>query len=130
MPQVITRDVRSLRAEVAGQVLVPHDSGYDEARTLWNGGIDKRPAVVVRPVQPQDISAAIAFARAHDLELRSIIRPSSATATPEGLCAPPRTDSSRSCSRAKAIAALMSWGWTGRRITACLLYTSDAADEL
>lgn len=69
MPQVITRDVQSLRAEVAGQVLVPHDSGYDEARTVWNGGIDRRPAVILRPVRAQDISAAIAFAREHDLEI-------------------------------------------------------------
>ena len=69
MPQVITRDVQSLRAEVAGQVLVPHDSGYDEARTLWNGGIDRRPAVILRPVRAQDVSAAIAFAREHDLEI-------------------------------------------------------------
>ena len=69
MPQVITRDVQSLRAEVAGQVLAPHESGYDEARTVWNGGIDRRPAVILRPVRAQDVSAAIAFAREHDLEI-------------------------------------------------------------
>ena len=69
MPQVITRDVETLRETVAGQVLVQGDPGYDEARTVWNGGIDRHPAVILRPVEPTDISAAIAFAREHDLEL-------------------------------------------------------------
>lgn len=69
MAQVISQDVESLRQEVAGQVLVPGDDDYDAARAVWNGGIDRHPAVVVRPVRPTDVSAAIAFARAHDLEL-------------------------------------------------------------
>ncbi|MGZ4472372.1 MAG: FAD-binding oxidoreductase [Nocardioidaceae bacterium] len=69
MPQVLTRDVESLRAEVAGQVLVPQDPGYDDARAIWNGGIDRHPTMVLRPAKASDISAAIAFAREHDLEL-------------------------------------------------------------
>ena len=69
MSQVITRDAESLRETVAGQVLLPQDPGYDEARTVWNGGIDRRPAAILRPVEATDVSAAIAFAREHDLEL-------------------------------------------------------------
>lgn len=69
MPQVMTQGVEALRAAIAGEVLLPQDPGYDEARTIWNGGIDRRPALVLRPVEPTDISAAIAFAREHDLEL-------------------------------------------------------------
>ena len=69
MSQVMVRDVESLRAAVVGEVLVGQDPGYDEARALWNGGIDRRPAVVVRPVQAADVSVAIAFARQHGLEV-------------------------------------------------------------
>lgn len=69
MPQALTRDVESLREEVAGQVLVPQDPGYDDARRVWNGGIDRYPAAILRPVTAADVSAGIRFAREHRLEL-------------------------------------------------------------
>jgi FAD/FMN-containing dehydrogenase len=62
-------DVDVLRKDVAGEVVLPGDAEYDEARTLWNGAFDRRPAVVVRCSSARDVSAAVTFARVHGLEL-------------------------------------------------------------
>jgi FAD/FMN-containing dehydrogenase len=69
MSHVATTDVEVLGTEIAGEVLVPGDAGYDQARTLWNGGFDLRPSVVVRCAVAEDVSAAIGFARQHQLEI-------------------------------------------------------------
>ncbi len=69
MSHVATTDVEVLRKEIAGEVLVPGDEGYDQARVLWNGSFDLRPGVVVRCAGPEDVSAAILFARDHQLEI-------------------------------------------------------------
>ena len=69
MPQVISSDVDALRAAVIGQVVLPGDPAYDEARRLWNGWFDQRPAVVVRCTCAADVSAAIGFARERGLEI-------------------------------------------------------------
>ncbi|MFC6796843.1 MULTISPECIES: FAD-binding oxidoreductase [unclassified Haladaptatus] len=59
--------VRGLKANIRGQVIQPGDDGYDEARTVYNAMIDRRPAVVVRPTGAADVMAAVDFAREHDL---------------------------------------------------------------
>ena len=69
MPQVISADVENLRTTVTGEVIAPHDPGYDEARAVWNGDIDRHPAVIVRCASATDVSAAIGFARSHNLEI-------------------------------------------------------------
>jgi FAD/FMN-containing dehydrogenase len=52
-----------------GGLLRPGDPGYDEGRVLWNGMIDKRPALVARCTGAADVIAAVNFARTHDLLL-------------------------------------------------------------
>jgi hypothetical protein len=58
------------RRELAGLSLVgPNDPGYDEARAVHNGMIDRRPALVVRCASADDVSRTIAFARTHSAPL-------------------------------------------------------------
>ena len=69
MTQTISRDVRALSAAVDGGVLLPGDEGYDEARAVWNGAIDRRPAVIVRCTGPDDVAAALRYAQEEGLEV-------------------------------------------------------------
>lgn len=57
----------ALPATFTGEVLVPGSLGYDEARAVWNGAVDRRPAYVVRCADPQDVRTAVTAARALDL---------------------------------------------------------------
>ena len=59
--------VEDLKGLIQGDVLLPSDDGYDQARSIWNGMIDKRPALIVRCTGPADVIDAVKFARAHDL---------------------------------------------------------------
>ena len=59
--------VKSLANEIQGRVACPGDPEYDTARTIWNAMIDKRPALIARCVSPSDVSAAVGFAREHEL---------------------------------------------------------------
>ncbi|SDK84980.1 FAD/FMN-containing dehydrogenase [Cryobacterium psychrotolerans] len=61
--------VDGLRGQVAGSVLLAEDPGYDEARRVWNGMIDRRPAAVVRAASPADIAPTVRYAREHALPL-------------------------------------------------------------
>ena len=58
-----------LRPLVEGQVAAPGDPGYDDARAVWNGMIDRRPAAILRPASVADIAAGLRFAREHGLRL-------------------------------------------------------------
>ncbi|HJU98327.1 MAG TPA: FAD-binding oxidoreductase, partial [Jiangellaceae bacterium] len=69
MTDLDTRALDSLRMTVAGDVIVPSDVGYDEARTLFNAMIDRRPAVIVACEGAPDVVSSIAFARENDLEI-------------------------------------------------------------
>lgn len=69
MARDIDIDVTPLRAHVAGTVLRPEDAGYDAARSVWNGDIDRRPAVVVQCHGAADVAAALEFARDRGLQV-------------------------------------------------------------
>jgi FAD/FMN-containing dehydrogenase len=60
---VAGRDVETLRTAVAGDVFIPGEVGYDEARQAWNLTIDERPAVVVMAESAADVVQAVRFAR-------------------------------------------------------------------
>jgi hypothetical protein len=47
--------LEKLRKDLSGDLVVPGDEGYDEARTIWNAMIDKRPALVVRCREATDV---------------------------------------------------------------------------
>jgi FAD/FMN-containing dehydrogenase len=51
------------------QVIAPEDTGYDDARRLWNAVHDRRPSVIARPTRAEEVAGAIRFAREHDLEI-------------------------------------------------------------
>ena len=59
--------VEEFKASLRGQLLTPSDAGYDEARQIWNGMHDKRPALIVRCTGVADVIDAVNFARTHNL---------------------------------------------------------------
>ena len=50
-----------------GELLLPTSPGYDSARRIWNGAIDRRPAGIARCTGVADVVSAVRFAREHDL---------------------------------------------------------------
>jgi hypothetical protein len=67
MPGTIAID--KMRTDVQGRVIGPDDPEYDEARTLFYGGMNRRPAVIVRVANDADVVRVIALARETGLEL-------------------------------------------------------------
>lgn len=65
----MNRSVSQLRAVLKGRVIVPDDPDYNQARTVFLGGIDKHPAVIVRVANATDVSHVISFARENEMEL-------------------------------------------------------------
>lgn len=61
--------IEELGGRVRGEVISPEDAGYDEARGVYNAMIDKRPAVIVRAANAEDVVAAVNFAREGSLDL-------------------------------------------------------------
>ena len=61
--------VREFQAVLRGELLRPGDAGYDAARMVFNGTIDRRPALIARCAGAADVVAGVRFAREHDLML-------------------------------------------------------------
>ncbi len=59
----------ALRLAVAGEVIDPSHAGFDDARSTFNATIDRRPEVVVRPNDTQDVVAAVRWARGAGLPI-------------------------------------------------------------
>ena len=65
-----TSNVREeLRGTIKGNILVPGQPDYEEARQIWNAMIDRRPAVITQCAQADDVPPVIRFARENGLEL-------------------------------------------------------------
>jgi FAD/FMN-containing dehydrogenase len=58
-----------LKRNVTGEIVLPEDSAYDAARSIWNAMIDKRPALIVRCASTSDVVNAVNFARKSGLPL-------------------------------------------------------------
>jgi FAD/FMN-containing dehydrogenase len=56
-----------LGQRLKGRLVGPEDADYDEARTVWNGMIDKRPAVIAECADASDVAVAVNFARENNL---------------------------------------------------------------
>jgi hypothetical protein len=69
MSQVALEDgkLEQLGQTVGGEVITPSHAGYEEGRRVWNGMIDRRPALIVRCASTADVVAAVNFGRDHDL---------------------------------------------------------------
>lgn len=61
--------VDELRATFTGEVVTPSDPGYDQARQVWNGIIDRRPAVIARCSGTDDVVTAVRLAARHRPEV-------------------------------------------------------------
>ena len=61
--------LEALRGAISGYVISPEDSGYDKARLVHNGTVDKRPSIIAQCSNTADIADTIAFARENSLEV-------------------------------------------------------------
>lgn len=59
--------VREFRAALRGDLLLASSDGYDQARRIWNGAFDRRPALIARCTGFADVKQAVQFARSNDL---------------------------------------------------------------
>ncbi|HEX7975703.1 MAG TPA: potassium-transporting ATPase subunit KdpA [Anaerolineales bacterium] len=61
--------IDNLRAGLRGSLLLPGEPGYDDARSIWNAMIDRRPALIVRCLGAADVITGVNFARERGLPL-------------------------------------------------------------
>lgn len=61
--------ISPLEDSFSGAIVLPGDAGYDSARRIHNGMIDRRPAIIARCLDNADVTDALGFAIEHDLEI-------------------------------------------------------------
>src|SRR5438045_2922050 len=57
------------RESFRGEVVLPDDAGYDQARRVWNAMVDRRPRVIARPLNAADVATAIRYGRDEHLPI-------------------------------------------------------------
>ena len=62
-------NISNLREQFSGQVIAPSDTEYDKARTVFYGGVDRHPAVIIRVANAAEVAQVISLARENALEL-------------------------------------------------------------
>jgi FAD/FMN-containing dehydrogenase len=63
MTTLTTSDVSTLRPRFLGELIRPDDPDYEQSRAIWNGAIDRRPALIARCRGVADVMAAVRYAR-------------------------------------------------------------------
>ena len=66
-PAMGAATVQGLRDALRGELVLPGDTAYEEARSVWNGMIDRRPGLIARCAGTSDVIAAVGFARSEGL---------------------------------------------------------------
>src|SRR5690242_2024340 len=61
--------LQRFQSELYGRLVLPLSPEYDDERKIWNGMIDKRPAVIVKCVNDADVVNAVRFARSMNIEV-------------------------------------------------------------
>ncbi|WP_341318255.1 FAD-binding oxidoreductase [Paraburkholderia sp. IMGN_8] len=69
MVSVSSNAIEELKSATRGQLLLPQDAGFNEARSIWNAMIDRHPAMILRCAGVADVRRGVAFARDNDLPL-------------------------------------------------------------
>ena len=69
MTTLLNETLKELKTNVRGHVVLPDDANYDEVREIWNGMIDRRPAVIVQVTNADEVSHVIKFAHKNGLEI-------------------------------------------------------------
>lgn len=62
-------EIAKLRARLRGDVIGPGDAGYERARHVWNGRINRYPALIVSCADSEDVRTALDFARSAGLPI-------------------------------------------------------------
>ena len=82
MTQTSTECIETLRAAMGGTVITADDPGYEQARTVWNAAIDRRPAAIAKCATALDVVAAVRFARDQDWKSRCAAVPTACPGCP------------------------------------------------
>jgi FAD/FMN-containing dehydrogenase len=69
MTNIPKEKIENLKSKVKGQIVLPSDPSYNEVREIWNAMIERRPALIVRCAEADDVPHAISFARENGLEI-------------------------------------------------------------
>ena len=69
MTNISKETTEKLKSKLKGQIILPSDLDYDQVREIWNAMIERRPALIVRCAEADDVPNAISFARDHGLEI-------------------------------------------------------------
>jgi FAD/FMN-containing dehydrogenase len=68
-PKPPTLSITKLRSSFPGRVIAPQDADYNKARTVFYGGVDRHPAVIIKVADAKEVAQVIALARETGLEL-------------------------------------------------------------
>ena len=67
MSRIPNEAITTLKSQLKGELLLPHDRTFDAARVVWNAMIDRKPAIIVRCAGVADVMRSVTFARDHAL---------------------------------------------------------------